>query len=137
MAGAYSGPMKTYPAYKIFDKHWSVIYIPEEIEYKIRYPVVATAWHRQTLYKDGARGTEPHRIGSPAIEYDNGSKQWYEYGSLHRKDGPAVIDVNEDGVIWCFRGRQVTCYAEYQRFTDCSDGDIIIFRLKYGEIRCE
>jgi hypothetical protein len=32
-----------------------------------------------------------HRLDGPAVEYNNGDKEWYQNGSLHRLDGPAVI----------------------------------------------
>ena len=31
-----------------------------------------------------------HREDSPAVEFSNGSKQWWINGYLHREDGPAV-----------------------------------------------
>jgi hypothetical protein len=31
-----------------------------------------------------------HRIGGPAIERDDGRKEWYENGKRHRIDGPAI-----------------------------------------------
>ena len=37
-------------------------------------------------WKDGKR----HRVDGPAIEYRDGSKRWYRDGELHREDGPAI-----------------------------------------------
>ena len=34
--------------------------------------------------------SELHREDGPAIEYTNGTKQWWVNGKLHREDGPAV-----------------------------------------------
>lgn len=31
-----------------------------------------------------------HRVGQPAVIYDNGLKIWKIYGTLHRLDGPAI-----------------------------------------------
>jgi len=31
-----------------------------------------------------------HRLDGPAVEYADGSKFWYLNGKLHRTDGPAV-----------------------------------------------
>jgi hypothetical protein len=31
-----------------------------------------------------------HRIDGPAIEYDDGTKEWYQMGLKHRIDGPAI-----------------------------------------------
>ena len=30
-----------------------------------------------------------HRLQGPAVEHDDGSKEWYQKGLLHRLDGPA------------------------------------------------
>ena len=35
-----------------------------------------------------------HRIGKPAIEYFDGSKEWVINGKIHRIDGPAYIQGN-------------------------------------------
>ena len=31
-----------------------------------------------------------HRVDGPAVEWTDGSKEWYLYGKRHRVDGPAV-----------------------------------------------
>ena len=31
-----------------------------------------------------------HRKDGPAIEHENGDKEWYVNGKLHREDGPAI-----------------------------------------------
>lgn len=36
-----------------------------------------------------------HRVGGPAVEWADGSKQWLVNGQRHRLDGPAVENVNE------------------------------------------
>ena len=30
-----------------------------------------------------------HRKNGPAVEWPNGTKEWYQHGELHREDGPA------------------------------------------------
>lgn len=47
---------------------------------------------------------ELHRIGGPAIRYDNGDALWYHHGIIHRTDGPATTYGNGDRV-WYRRGR--------------------------------
>ena len=46
------------------------------------------------VYEDGTKewylNGELHRIDGPAIECADGSKQWYLNGKLHRTDGPAI-----------------------------------------------
>lgn len=39
-------------------------------------------------YKDSSKIF--HREGGPAIEYANGTKEWYQNGKLHREDGHAI-----------------------------------------------
>ena len=40
-----------------------------------------------------------HRIDGPAVEYSNGSKEWYINGKRHREDGPA-IEWNDGDKSW-------------------------------------
>lgn len=35
-----------------------------------------------------------HRTNGPAIEWDSGSKSWYQNGILHRTNGPAIEYTN-------------------------------------------
>lgn len=47
---------------------------------------------------------ELHRVGGPAVEYVDGTKEWYINNCLHRVDGPAVETF--DGVrYWYFHGK--------------------------------
>lgn len=51
-------------------------------------------------FKDGLL----HRLDGPAVEYDTGSKEWYKDGEPHRLDGPAIEYV--DGKrIWYKEGK--------------------------------
>ncbi len=55
-------------------------------------------------YLDGKR----HRSdGLPAIEYNNGHKEWWEHGKLHRLDG-AAIEYADDGKAWFINGEHLT-----------------------------
>lgn len=53
-----------------------------------RYDGPAIEWNNgdKEWHINGKR----HRIDGPAIEYANGTKKWYLFGILHRLDGPAV-----------------------------------------------
>jgi hypothetical protein len=46
-----------------------------------------------------------HRVDGPAIEWSDGSKEWYLDGKLHREDGPAVewLNVSKD---WYMNGKR-------------------------------
>jgi hypothetical protein len=41
-----------------------------------------------------------HRLDGPAVEYNNGHKEWYQNGKLHRLDGPAVEYVDGRKEWW-------------------------------------
>jgi len=43
-----------------------------------------------TYYHADKEMTTLHRVDGPAIEYDDGSREWYLNGKLHREDGPAI-----------------------------------------------
>ena len=44
-----------------------------------------------------------HRNGGPAVIYDDGEEQWYQYGQRHREDGPAAINGKTE--YWFKRGK--------------------------------
>ena len=45
-----------------------------------------------------------HRLDGPAIEWSDGSKEWWINGKLHREDGPAIED--KDGYrAWYRNGK--------------------------------
>jgi len=48
-----------------------------------------------------------HRLNGPAIEDANGDKEWYQNGKLHRLDGPAIEDVIGDK-YWYYEGKEVS-----------------------------
>ena len=59
--------------------------IKEFIENSVRsVTALGTFWHK------GAKLRILHRENGHAIEYSNGTKEWYVNGELHRIDGPAV-----------------------------------------------
>lgn len=48
-----------------------------------------------------------HRMDGPAVEFINGTKEWYVYGELHRIDGPAVEWASGDK-YWYINGYNIT-----------------------------
>ena len=54
--------------------------------YKVTLDDFTTKWYNS---KD-----ELHRVGGPAIEWDDGEKNWYKEGKYHRVDGPAIENAN-------------------------------------------
>jgi len=57
-------------------------------------------------YKDKAMKIF-HREDGPAVEWWDGSKEWYLNGKLHREDGPAVEWWDGDK-SWYLNGRSYT-----------------------------
>jgi|688.fasta_scaffold17838_17 hypothetical protein len=48
--------------------------------------------------------TIAHRLDGPAVEYADGSKEWFVNGKLHRTDGPA-IEWADGGRAWWLDGK--------------------------------
>ena len=48
---------------------------------------------------------ELHREDGPAIEYRSGSKEWYLNGERHREDGPA-IEYSSGSKAWYLNGKR-------------------------------
>ena len=48
-----------------------------------------------------------HRINGPAVEYVNGTKEWFVNGRLHRTDGPA-IEFADGSKLWSVNGQRLT-----------------------------
>ena len=57
-------------------------------------------------YKD-AKMSILHRVGGPAVECNNGYRNWRLNGELHRTDGPAVEWPNGTKEWW-LNGQQLT-----------------------------
>jgi hypothetical protein len=45
-----------------------------------------------------------HRENGPAVEWDDGSEDWWFNGVPHREGGPAIIRANGTK-RWCFKGQ--------------------------------
>jgi hypothetical protein len=78
-------------------------------------------WHREVEpaieYSDGTKewwlNGQRHREDGPAVEYSDGRKYWYINGKLHREDGPAVEFTN--GLkSWWLNGIEYTESSEYK-----------------------
>jgi len=63
------------------------------------------------VYDDGGKewyqNGQLHRTDGPAIEYADGSKSWYQNGKRHRTDGPASEYTNGDK-FWYLEGQELT-----------------------------
>lgn len=51
-----------------------------------------------------------HRLNGPAIEYLDGSYDWYRNGKPHRIGGPAFSDPMNNDYMWFVNDKQVEIY---------------------------
>jgi hypothetical protein len=64
--------------------------------------IVDSLWYEMFRVIDGL-----HRDDGPAVEYLDGTKEWYKNGMLHREDGPAIL--YRDGTeSWYMHGIKLT-----------------------------
>jgi hypothetical protein len=56
-----------------------------------------------TWYKEGTN--QLHRTDGPAVEYSNGTREWWVDGKLHRTDGPA-IERSDGYKAWYLNGKR-------------------------------
>lgn len=67
------------------------------------------------------------------ISIEPGVTEYRRGGVYHRLDGPAI----EDYVWmhqWYVEGYRIYNYKDFQETTFCSDADILMLRLRFGEI---
>lgn len=64
-----------------------------------------------------------------------GTQFWFRDGYLHRVDGPAVIYIDSRVAEWYINGVPIHSYEQYQELTDCSNNDILWWKITYGEIQ--
>ncbi len=50
---------------------------------------------------------ELHRLDGPAVEGEDGTKEWYQNGQLHREYGPAV-EWSSGDKEWWINGKRFT-----------------------------
>ena len=72
-----------------------------------------------------------HRVNGPAIEYTSGTKSWYLNGERHREDGPA-IEYASGNKAWFLNGK---LHREDGPAKEWSNGDKVWFLndKKYSE----
>ena len=73
-----------------------------------------------------------HRLDGPAMITKDGGRSWWVNGRLHRLDGPA-LEFN-DHIEWWANGVLCFNFKDFQVAGGLSDMDIMVLRLKYGEI---
>jgi hypothetical protein len=74
-----------------------------------------------------------HRLDGPAVEYADGSKEWYVDGKLHRLDGPA-IEYTDGHKAWYVNGEDMTEkeFNEYIKPKPTCEGKVVeVDGIKY------
>jgi hypothetical protein len=72
-----------------------------------------------------------HRTDGPAIEFADGSKEWWLNGQRHRTDGPAVEWANGDK-SWFLNGRYYTFNDWLEANTETSDQQRVMLKLEHA-----
>lgn len=52
-----------------------------------------------------------HRLNGPAIEFVDGSKEWYQNGKKHRLDGPAE-EYSDGENLWYYQDYWIECSSQ-------------------------
>lgn len=108
---------------------------PEEDEYIVVDPIDGSkVWQRVFRDRHGVKSALMHRVGGPAMITGNGTKIWLHRGLLDRNDGPAR-EWNNGENEWWIKGDETRTYSDFQRLSGCSDGDILLLKIKYGEMQ--
>lgn len=94
-----------------------------------------------STYKINERGTtwqynekgQFHREDGPAIEWADGTKEWWLRGLSHREDGPAIEWADGDKA-WCLNGQKYTfkdyCNELLKRKLITED-KLVLFKIKH------
>ncbi len=97
-------------------------YNDKEKFHRLDGPAVEWANGSKEWYVDGKR----HRLDGPAFESAYGYKAWYVDGKLHRLDGPAIEDA--DGYkAWYVDGKKMTEteFNEYIKPKPSCEGKVV------------
>jgi hypothetical protein len=123
---------------KIYDSSVVQHKAPDDGIYKVRNDILGCLeWWMHMDTAPHNYGAVLHREDGPAVMFDDGSMEWYFRGELHRTDGPALTFIDElncPGFGWSVNGKYILSYEEFQHLTECSDEDIVFFKVRYGEM---
>lgn len=68
-----------------------------------------------------------HRLDGPAIEWDNGGKEWRQRGVHYRVDGPAIEWIN-GRKEWCLNGNHFASEQKWFKALDKEDKINYLFK---------
>ena len=82
-------------------------------------------------YKDAKR-TILHRVGGPAAEWANGTKEWYMDNKWHRTDGPAIEWADGDK-WWFLNGKRITQEEHLRRINPAQEMTVADIEAALGK----
>ncbi len=116
------------------DKNKTIRWFNDKGElHRLDGPAVEFADGSKEWYVDDKR----HRLDGPAFEWSDGSKVWYVNGKCHRLDGPAIEYVDGDKE-WYVDGKEMTEkeFNEYIKPKPTCEGKIVeVDGVKYRLIK--
>lgn len=78
---------------------------------------------------------QPHAENGPAIVSSHGQvNTWCTHGVKHRIGGPAVVGIDTSSTAWYVYGIRIWDWESYQKYAGCSAEEMLMLKLKYGEI---
>lgn len=94
--------------YKIIKIPLGTLYYLNNKLHREEGPAVEYLDGTKEWYKNGLR----HREDGPAVEDSEGDKEWYLNGKAHREDGPAIEHPN-GYKVWCLNGNHYGYNDDY------------------------
>ena len=85
------------------DTHWFTGDGADRMLHRLNCPAIEWADGSREWYQNGQR----HRLDGPAVENADGYRAWYQNGQRHRLDGPAV-ECPDDIYQWWLNDVQYT-----------------------------
>ena len=85
-------------------------------QYKVTIDTGTTRWYNLQ--------DQLHREDGPAIEWSDGSKEWYLKGQRHREDGPA-IEWSDGSKWWYLKGQRLT-EEQWRKATQTCAGKTVV-----------
>ncbi len=90
--------------------------------------------YREILYDEYTINLKLHWRGLFHV-IDDRFEFWLKDGKYHRLDGPSLIYLDDNEILWYVNGDRITSNIMYQEATGLSNEDMAFVILKYGNVR--
>ena len=114
----------------------NIVYINGKDEFILRYHIKGELHRdngpsyinneRKEWYSEGIL----HKIGGPAIEWNDGDSSWHKHGKYHREDGPAMCYYTTNYISFVLDGIHYE-FSEFLKKTPYPSEELII---EYGHL---